>query len=152
MCGRDRFTQKSPHQCNHGFRKKGIKWEKVEFQPMDYFPPKDMQGEWGTCTQHDNGRMGFFKGYYMSTSCVKGKWRGNVWTHKGSNFSFSVHSRAIYKTEKDAADWCESKVIEDIGSRENIDSLKARINYCIKDLKLDGHPAIESLETFLNNL
>ena len=26
LCGRNKFTQKSPHKCKGGFRKRGIKW------------------------------------------------------------------------------------------------------------------------------
>ena len=26
LCGRDKFTHKSPHKCRGGYRKKGIKW------------------------------------------------------------------------------------------------------------------------------
>ena len=26
LCGRDKFTQKSPHKCVYGFRKHKIKW------------------------------------------------------------------------------------------------------------------------------
>lgn len=29
LCGRDKFTRKSPHKCNGGFRKRKIKWEEV---------------------------------------------------------------------------------------------------------------------------
>ena len=29
LCGRDKFTRKSPHNCNTGFRKRHIRWEKV---------------------------------------------------------------------------------------------------------------------------
>jgi hypothetical protein len=27
LCGRDKFTRKSPHRCNSDFRKRGIDWE-----------------------------------------------------------------------------------------------------------------------------
>jgi len=27
LCGRNKFTKKSPHQCNHGFRKRNIEWK-----------------------------------------------------------------------------------------------------------------------------
>jgi len=30
LCGRDKFTQKSPHNCVGGFRKHKIKWQKIE--------------------------------------------------------------------------------------------------------------------------
>ncbi len=26
LCGRDKFTSKSPHKCRGGFRKRGLKW------------------------------------------------------------------------------------------------------------------------------
>ena len=29
LCGRDKFTRKSPHNCNHGFRKRNIKWQPI---------------------------------------------------------------------------------------------------------------------------
>lgn len=29
LCGRDKFTRKSPHKCKGGFRKRKIVWEKV---------------------------------------------------------------------------------------------------------------------------
>ena len=29
LCGRDRFTQKGPHKCVGGFRKRRIRWERV---------------------------------------------------------------------------------------------------------------------------
>ena len=30
LCGRDRFTHKSPHKCVGGFRKRKIVWQEVE--------------------------------------------------------------------------------------------------------------------------
>ena len=30
ICKRDKFTQKRPHLCKYGFRKRKIKWIKVE--------------------------------------------------------------------------------------------------------------------------
>lgn len=30
LCGRDKFTKKSPHNCNSGYRKRNIKWEEVK--------------------------------------------------------------------------------------------------------------------------
>lgn len=29
LCGRDKFTRKSPHNCKGGFRKRNIKWEPI---------------------------------------------------------------------------------------------------------------------------
>ena len=29
LCGRDKFTRKSPHRCNSGFRKRHIIWEAI---------------------------------------------------------------------------------------------------------------------------
>lgn len=29
LCGRDKFTHKTPHKCIGGFRKRGIKWEEI---------------------------------------------------------------------------------------------------------------------------
>ena len=29
LCGRDKFTQKTPHKCIGGFRKRGLKWEEI---------------------------------------------------------------------------------------------------------------------------
>ena len=29
LCGRDKFIRKTPHRCNNGFRKKGIKWQPI---------------------------------------------------------------------------------------------------------------------------
>lgn len=29
LCGRDKFTRKSPHNCSGGFRKRKIKWELI---------------------------------------------------------------------------------------------------------------------------
>jgi glycerol-3-phosphate cytidylyltransferase-like family protein len=26
LCGRDKFTRRTPHKCNHGYRKRNIKW------------------------------------------------------------------------------------------------------------------------------
>jgi hypothetical protein len=28
LCGRDKFTNKTAHNCNNGFRKRKIKWQK----------------------------------------------------------------------------------------------------------------------------
>lgn len=30
LCGRDKFTRKSPHNCNSGFRKHKIQWEIIQ--------------------------------------------------------------------------------------------------------------------------
>lgn len=30
LCGRDKFTRKSPHVCVGGFRKRKIKWEEIK--------------------------------------------------------------------------------------------------------------------------
>lgn len=30
LCGRDKFTAKQPHVCNHGFRKHGIVWAEAD--------------------------------------------------------------------------------------------------------------------------
>ena len=30
LCGRDKFTRKSPHNCNSGFRKHKIQWEVIQ--------------------------------------------------------------------------------------------------------------------------
>ncbi len=30
LCGRDKFTKKSPHNCVGGFRKRHIEWEELE--------------------------------------------------------------------------------------------------------------------------
>jgi hypothetical protein len=27
LCGRDKFTQKTPHKCKGGYRKRGLKWK-----------------------------------------------------------------------------------------------------------------------------
>jgi hypothetical protein len=29
LCGRDKFTRKSPHNCNDGFRKRKIIWREI---------------------------------------------------------------------------------------------------------------------------
>ena len=29
LCGRDKFTRKSPHNCNNGFRKRKIQWIEI---------------------------------------------------------------------------------------------------------------------------
>lgn len=29
LCGRDKFTRKSPHNCKGGFRKRNIKWQPI---------------------------------------------------------------------------------------------------------------------------
>lgn len=30
LCGRDKFTEKTPHKCVGGFRKRKIKWEEIK--------------------------------------------------------------------------------------------------------------------------
>lgn len=30
LCGRDKFTRKSPHNCVGGFRKRKIVWQQIE--------------------------------------------------------------------------------------------------------------------------
>jgi len=30
LCGRDTFTQKSPHNCKNGFRKTGLFWQEIK--------------------------------------------------------------------------------------------------------------------------
>lgn len=29
LCGRNKFTKKTPHYCIGGYRKRGLKWEKI---------------------------------------------------------------------------------------------------------------------------
>ena len=29
LCGRDKFTRRTAHYCNHGYRKRGIVWEEL---------------------------------------------------------------------------------------------------------------------------
>lgn len=36
LCGRDKFTAKTPHNCNTGYRKRHIKWERVEPEKKEW--------------------------------------------------------------------------------------------------------------------
>lgn len=30
LCGRNKFTQKQPHKCTGGYRRRKIKWEEIK--------------------------------------------------------------------------------------------------------------------------
>lgn len=66
LCGRDKFTRKSPHNCISGFRKRGIKWETIE-SPVEKESKEviehDMNG--------DNHLSGHTRGLWMlAYSCL----------------------------------------------------------------------------------
>lgn len=47
LCGRDKFTQKSPHHCVGGFRKRNIIWELITKKDMNTL--KFKEGDWCFC-------------------------------------------------------------------------------------------------------
>ena len=46
LCGRDKFTRKSPHQCVGGFRKRRIRWAIVTDDFIHSFRVNDTGGCW----------------------------------------------------------------------------------------------------------
>lgn len=111
---------------------------------MDYFPPNGLKGNWQHLHSSATHRRGSYKGYFMSVAPHGEKWTGRYWTWvRTGPFYFQQKclsaKRGNFKTEKDAAEWCENAV-EHIDFMKVVQEVKDKISSSGYDLeKIKAH-------------